>query len=177
MSKRPTVSPQFPAAFSLGVAPPALAVFLVLTVVACTDTSLSIEDYAEAPPPASPSEGYNEQRNVYFGDVHIHTRYSLDAYLLGTEVTPDQSYRFAKGEAIESSFGNEMKLKEPLDFFAVSDHGFFLGLVPQWADPSTRVGQLPGAEAGRGQPGDSAQLEPVARSGLPAQVLGRPCRR
>ena len=149
ISKSPAASPKLPAV-PLRAAPPTLAVFLSLTVLACTDTSLSIDDYAEAPAPASRTEGYSEHRNVYFGDVHIHTRYSFDAYLLGTEVTPDQSYRFAKGEAIESSFGNEMKLREPLDFFAVSDHGFFLGVVSQWADSSTRVGQVPGAEAFHG---------------------------
>ena len=178
LRRRDVVSLRFPATGTLRAAPSALAVFLGLTVLAFTDTSVSIEDYAEAPPPTSLTEGYNEQRNVYFGDVHIHTRYSFDAYLLGTEVTPDQSYRFAKGEAIESSFGNEMKLKEPLDFFAVSDHGFFLGLVPQWADPSTRVGQVPGAEAFHGvNDGDnrhpySAQMRAV----LFRQSFGRQMR-
>ncbi len=178
MSKRRTISSRFSGAVSLRVAPPVMAVCLGLTALACTDTSVSIDDYAEAAPPASLTEGYSEQRNVYFGDVHIHTRYSFDAYLLGAEVTPDQSYRFAKGEAIESSFGNEMKLREPLDFFAVADHGFFLGLVPQWADPSTRVGQLPGAEAFHGvNEGDnrhpySAQM----RSVLFRQSFGRQMR-
>ena len=178
MSKSCTTSPKLPAAAVLRAALPALAVFLSLTVVACTDTSLSIDDYAEAPSPASPTEGYSEQRNVYFGDVHIHTGYSFDAYLLGTTVTPDESYRFAKGEAIEGSFGNEMKLREPLDFFAVSDHGFFLGMVPQWADPSTRVGQLSGAEAFHGvNEGDN--LHPYSaqmRSVLFRQSFGRQMR-
>ena len=140
MSKRRTILPKFSAA----------AAILSLAVLGCTDTSLSVDDYAEAPAPASRTEGYNEQRNVYFGDVHVHTRYSFDAYLLGAEVSPDGSYRFAKGEAIENTFGDEMKLREPLDFLAVSDHGFFLGVVPLWADPSTRVGQVPGAEAFHG---------------------------
>ncbi|MCY3929249.1 MAG: DUF3604 domain-containing protein [Acidobacteria bacterium] len=149
MSKPRTTSPHLPHRSRLR-AVPVLAAGLSLGVLACTDTSLSIDDYAGTPAPASRTEGYNEHRNVYFGDVHVHTRYSFDAYLLGTEVTPDESYRFARGEAIESSFGNEMKLREPLDFFAVSDHGFFLGMVPQWADPSTRVGQLPGAQAFHG---------------------------
>jgi hypothetical protein len=94
-------------------------------------------------PPAVPAADY--PANVYFGDLHIHTRYSFDAYLLGTLVTPDESYRFAKGETIESSFGIEMALEEPLDFYAVTDHAMFLGVVPQWADPTTDVGKLEGA--------------------------------
>ena len=63
--------------------------------------------------------------NVYFGDLHIHSRYSFDAYLLGTLVSPDESYRFAKGETIQSGFGIEMALEEPLDFYAVTDHALF----------------------------------------------------
>ena len=90
LSKRRTTLPKLSAA----------AVILGLTAFGCSDTSLSVRDYAETPAPASPTEGYNEHRNVYFGDVHIHTRYSFDAYLLGAEVTPDESYRFAKGEEI-----------------------------------------------------------------------------
>ena len=34
----------------------------------------------------------NQDRNLYFGDLHVHTKYSFDAYLLGTNVTPDMSY-------------------------------------------------------------------------------------
>ena len=51
ISKRPAASPKLPAV-PLRAAPPALAVFLSLTVLACTDTSLSIDDYAGAPAPA-----------------------------------------------------------------------------------------------------------------------------
>ncbi len=128
----------------------AATVILGLVAFGCSDASTSINDHALAPAPAAPTEGYSEQKNVYFGDVHVHTRYSLDAYLLGTEVSPDDSYRFAKGETITSSFGDEMKLREPLDFLAVADHGFFLGVVPQWTDPSTRVARVPGVEVYHG---------------------------
>ena len=128
---------------------PSILLMAVLSVTfpGCSDDSKRIEELAEhGESPTARTSGFNEHRNVYFGDLHVHTRYSFDAYLLGNEVTPDDSYRFAKGEAIEDSFGLEMQLREPLDFFAVSDHGFFLGVVPQWADPSTAVGKLPGAE-------------------------------
>ena len=88
ISKPRTTSPKSPDRGRLR-AVPVLAAGLSLGVLACADTSLSVDDYAETPAPASPTEGYNEHRNVYFGDVHIHTRYSFDAYLLGAEVTPD----------------------------------------------------------------------------------------
>jgi len=42
----------------------------------------------------------NPLRNVYFGETHMHTAYSLDAYLGGTRQTPADAYRAAKGEAV-----------------------------------------------------------------------------
>ena len=51
------------------------------------------------PPPANPL------RNAYFGDLHVHTEYSFDAYNFGTTATPYDAYRFAQGEAIEHPAG------------------------------------------------------------------------
>ena len=49
----------------------------------------------------------NPDRNAYFGDLHVHTRYSFDAYAFGTLATPYDAYRFAKGEAIKHPAGFE----------------------------------------------------------------------
>ena len=83
----------------------------------------------------------NQDRNLYFGDLHVHTKYSFDAYLLGTNVTPDMSYRFAKGETISNGV-RDMTLAEPLDFYAVTDHAILLGMANLWADPTSDVGRL-----------------------------------
>ena len=72
----------------------------------------------------------NPNRSAYFGDLHVHTNYSFDAYLFGTRRTPDDAYTFAKGGAIEHSSGFVMQMKKPLDFQAVSDHAFYLGMMP-----------------------------------------------
>ena len=55
-----------------------------------------------------------------------------------------EAYRFAKGDKITNGFGSEMQLKEPLDFYAVTDHGMWLGVVPEYADPESKLGQLEG---------------------------------
>jgi hypothetical protein len=84
----------------------------------------------------------NPTRNAYFGDLHIHTKNSFDAFIFGTRVGPDDAYKFAKGEAIPHAGGGEMKLEgPPLDFLAVTDHGEYLGIVPKMADPSSAIGQ------------------------------------
>ena len=72
-------------------------------------------------------------KNVYFGDTHIHTILSFDAYLMGTRRTPDDAYDFAKGAAIEHASGFMMQMKKPLDFLAVSDHAFYLGMMRELA--------------------------------------------
>jgi hypothetical protein len=76
----------------------------------------------------------NPLRDVYFGDTHIHTILSFDAYLMGTRNTPDDAYDFAKGAAIEHASGFRMQMKKPLDFLAVSDHAFYLGMMREIAE-------------------------------------------
>jgi hypothetical protein len=68
----------------------------------------------------------NPQKDAYFGETHVHTSFSLDAYIGGTRLTPFDAYRFAKGEDV--SVNNVLRnIGRPLDFVAVSDHAEFLG--------------------------------------------------
>ncbi len=68
----------------------------------------------------------NPLKNVYFGDLHVHTSFSFDAYIGGTTSTPNDAYRFAKGETVDV-LGEKVKLQRPLDFAAVTDHAEFIG--------------------------------------------------
>ncbi|MFY0661724.1 MAG: DUF3604 domain-containing protein [Shimia sp.] len=65
---------------------------------------------------------------VLFGDTHLHTAYSADAGLVGATLTPDDAYRFAKGEKVVSSMGVPARLQRPLDWLVVTDHAENLGL-------------------------------------------------
>ncbi|MFP8875933.1 MAG: DUF3604 domain-containing protein, partial [Myxococcota bacterium] len=73
-------------------------------------------------------------RKALFGDLHVHTSYSMDAFLFDTRSTPDDAYRFAQGEAIslapldaEGQPTHEVKLARALDFAAVTDHAESFG--------------------------------------------------
>jgi len=84
----------------------------------------------------------NPHMNAYFGDLHVHTKYSFDAYIFGTKATPDDAYRFAKGDSIKHPLGYDMQLEDPLDFYAITDHAAWLGMLPAYADPDTVPGKL-----------------------------------
>jgi hypothetical protein len=66
--------------------------------------------------------------NLYWGDTHVHTYLSADAYGLGTRITPDTAYRYARGEIITADNGTEVKIRKPLDFLMVADHAENLGV-------------------------------------------------
>ena len=68
----------------------------------------------------------NPLKEAYFGETHVHTSFSLDAYIGGTRLTPFDAYRFAKGEGVPVN-GVIRDIGRPLDFAAVSDHAEFLG--------------------------------------------------
>ena len=84
----------------------------------------------------NPLDG-TQERNVYYGDLHVHTAYSFDGYAFGTLATPYDAYRFAKGEAIKNPAGFDMQLTRPMDFYAVTDHAVFLGLLKAAADKTS----------------------------------------
>ncbi|MDB5454235.1 MAG: hypothetical protein JWO33_2813, partial [Caulobacteraceae bacterium] len=88
--------------------------------------------------------GWNAERNAYFGDLHVHTKLSFDAYIFNVRATPDDAYRFARGEAIGHAGGFEIRLAGgPLDFVAVTDHSEYMGAMETANDPSSRLHALP----------------------------------
>ena len=67
------------------------------------------------------------QTHVYWGDTHLHTRLSQDAFTFGVTLGPDEAYKFAKGEPVKATHGEIGQLNRPLDFLVVSDHAEGLG--------------------------------------------------
>ncbi|MBI1200788.1 MAG: DUF3604 domain-containing protein [Phenylobacterium sp.] len=99
---------------------------------------------AGAAPPTQHLPGYNPDRNAYFGDLHVHTGLSFDAYIFNVRATPDDAYRFAKGEAIGHARGFKIRLAGgPLDFTAVTDHSEYMGAMREAADPNSPLSKEP----------------------------------
>ncbi len=80
---------------------------------------------ASAEPQQTPSPAQVERnvlRAAYFGDLHVHTSWSTDAYIGGNRVGPSDAYRFARGEAVDLPNGITTQLDVALDFVAITDH-------------------------------------------------------
>src|SRR5258708_6534045 len=92
----------------------------------------------------APCASFDLLRNPYFGDLHIHTRFSADAYIFGTRVGPVDAYAFATGATIPLSDDDELqtrsaRIDRPLDFAAVTDHSEFFGEVRLCDTPGSSV--------------------------------------
>jgi len=91
--------------------------------------SMAVNDTANKLPPPNP------ERNCYFGDLHLHTSLSCDAFLFGAKSLPENAYQYAMGEE-QDYMGRKVKRNAPLDFLAVTEHSEYLGLIQALTDPN-----------------------------------------
>lgn len=103
-----------------------LVLLLLLAVAGCNATGGEVSPAMQAEHCPDYKAGV---KNLYWGDLHVHTAYSLDAYGYGTVATPADAYRFAKGAPLELPDGRSMQLARPLDFTAVTDHAEWFDLL------------------------------------------------
>ena len=100
------------------------AVLFSVAITLATPSLILAENYAPYPDEDFP-------RQVYWGDTHLHSNLSPDAYLFGNrQITPDDAYRFARGETMLAHNGMKVRLRRPLDFLVVTDHSEYLGVLP-----------------------------------------------
>jgi hypothetical protein len=92
---------------------------LLLSTLLVTAAGLSMAEDSSAP------------TQVYFGDTHLHTSYSFDAFLNNNHsADPDTAYRWAKGQPVIHPYNRaRVQLQTPLDFLVVSDHAEMLGVM------------------------------------------------
>jgi len=90
----------------------------------------------------------NPLKNVYFGEEHMHTRNSFDAFTVGVNQTWDQAYRYAKGEEVTlSTSGEKIKKRTPYDFVAITDHAEYFGVLKEFGNPDSPLSQSDFAKA------------------------------
>ncbi len=98
----------------------------------CALVALMISAAVAAEDSYSPYAGKSYPQNVYFGDTHLHTNISVDANGMGNQLlSPDEAYRFARGEVITAHNGQKAKLGKPLDFLVAADHAYQMGIMPR----------------------------------------------
>jgi hypothetical protein len=125
----------------------AVATFVGLALAGCT-----AQQEQHAATPAAPLQATqtadrpqpNALRNAYFGDLHLHTRNSFDAYIFNVRATPEDAYAYAKGGTIRHAAGYDMRLNSgPLDFLAVTDHSEYLGVLHAIDTPGNPYSNVP----------------------------------
>ena len=121
------------------------ALAAALTLGACgvkapPDARFAVEDFGSAAPRA-PCADHQPLRSALFGDLHVHTGLSSDAWKFGVRATPDDAYRYAFGGAVELPGADgavrTIESTQPLDFMAVTDHAEFLGEQTLCLDPKS----------------------------------------
>ncbi len=111
----------------------------LLASSAAAEPSADAAANAAAPPVYSPAVRESIPRRVLWGDTHLHTRLSQDAYSFGVTLDSDDAYRFAKGAMVEATHGQRARLDRPLDFLVIADHASGMGSMDALVAGNTKL--------------------------------------
>jgi len=103
----------------------------------------SVESSSQQGKTNHPEVKRHADKNAYFGDLHVHTSWSFDAFIYNVRTDPDDAYAFAKGEPIDHFVLDKIKIERPLDFMAVTDHSEYMGVMKQMIDPKHSLYDIP----------------------------------
>jgi len=110
-------------------------------------------------------------RNLYWGDTHLHSSLSTDAFGFGVRLGPEQAYRFASGEQVTTSHGLQARLGRPLDFVVLADHAESFGIMERvWAGDPRLLADPEVAEWHRLLHGTAQELAEFGRKFLTQEV-------
>ena len=110
---------------------------------------------------ATAVSGDEAPSRAYFGELHLHTALSTDAFANGTRKHPVTAYRFAQGDPVTLSSGEMWALSQPLDFVAVTDHAESFGDLALCMLPESPIYDDPLCQGMRG--GDVTVMGSVIR--------------
>ena len=96
---------------------------------------------------AAQAQEKNPDKNAYFGETHLHTSWSADAWVFGDRLTtPADAYKYMKGQSIKAPAGFDINIGTPLDFGGVTDHSEYVGVIALANDPSSSISKVPAAQ-------------------------------
>ncbi len=109
---------------------------LMYKVVAMVSCVLTLE----AAWPASAQK--NPERNVYFGEQHVHTSWSFDAFAFGNTIAgPETFYQYSLGKSVPHPGGYNVAITKPLDWAADTEHAEYMSMIQEANDPASPLRQ------------------------------------
>lgn len=153
-----------------------ICIALVAGLVGCnrSEPELVLGGQTQAPIVTKQCRNHNVLRQPFFGDLHVHTKYSLDANTQGTIVGPHEAYQFARGERLgiqpytaDGVALRTTQLARPLDFAAVTDHAELFGETEICTNPDYVEYNAPECQLYRASPEQSFVFFNLMAVGLP----------
>ena len=114
-----------------------------------------------------------QETQLFWGDTHVHTSWSVDAYAVGDYLTgPDEAYRFARGAPVlHTRLRTRVRIDQPLDFMVVADHAERFRYQVNFRDGNPVINDLPGFAAARALVAENPRIGMGAPPDLPAALL------